>query len=203
MQTAAENWDKLTAASATITALKTEISADAAALDGVQHEQRVGARTVQDVLIAEQTLLTAQTSLAQARHDALIAAYTVRAAVGQLTASSLNSPVEIYDPEIHLNSVRGKWAGFGADDGAPPRLLKTSPLRPLRGVVAPDVLEAPPRSESAFFGASGSDAAPAAVQVHAAVVQPAAIRPASGAVDFDHSSDPLPAASKWMDSTTE
>ncbi|HIJ38961.1 MAG TPA: hypothetical protein HPP80_08705, partial [Rhodospirillaceae bacterium] len=83
------------------------------ALTGVQQELRVGSRTVLDELNARQELLVAQVSLLRARHDAAIAAYSLLAGCGHLTANELNLPLELYDATAHFESVRslpwGPW----------------------------------------------------------------------------------------------
>jgi hypothetical protein len=65
------------------------------------------------VLDAQQELLGAQTNLVGARHDQVVAAYRLLAAVGHLTAHDLNLPVKLYDFEEHYLDVRGKSWGTG------------------------------------------------------------------------------------------
>ena len=82
----------------------------------MRQEAQVGARTVLDVLDAEQALLTSQVNLVRAQHDEVVAAYTVIAAVGRLTARNLSLKVPLYDPEAHYHGVRDQWFGIGIDD---------------------------------------------------------------------------------------
>jgi outer membrane protein len=65
------------------------------------------------VLNAEQEYLQAQVSLVQAKHDEAVANYTLRGAIGQLTAQGLGLPVEVYDPVKHYDEVRDKRIGTG------------------------------------------------------------------------------------------
>ena len=81
------------------------------ALDGVQQEATVGARTVLDVLDAEQELLDGQVQLVQAQRDAIVASYQLLQAMGRLTAQDLGLPVEIYDYDSHYREVSGKLWG--------------------------------------------------------------------------------------------
>ena len=67
------------------------------ALEGVEQEALVGARTVLDVLDAEQERLSAQVRLVRASRDNFVAAYTLLSALGKLTAKNLGVPVEIYN----------------------------------------------------------------------------------------------------------
>lgn len=114
-QSATTAWDALTTARARISSLQDQIQSDRTALDGVQQEALVGSRTVLDILNAEQTLLNSEVSLVRSQHDATIAAYQVRSAVGTLTASGLQLPVALYDPTKNYKEVRGKWFGVGKE----------------------------------------------------------------------------------------
>jgi len=92
---------------------QTTVKADEIAFEGVSKEQRVGGRTVLDVLNAEQELLNAQVSLVTSQRDAIVAAYQVLAAGGVLTAKSLGLKVKLYDPLDHYNDDAARWIGFG------------------------------------------------------------------------------------------
>ena len=81
------------------------------ALEGVQQEATVGARTVLDVLDAEQELLDGQVNLVQAQRDATVASYQLLQALGRLTAQDLNLPVQVYDYDSHYVDVSGKLWG--------------------------------------------------------------------------------------------
>jgi len=123
-------WEALATSRAAITAIQAQIRAAEIALEGVQQEARVGARTVLDVLDAEQELLNARVSLVQSQRDEIVAGYQLAAAVGRLTAQALRLPVEVYDPTVNYNETRGKWwsTGVAADDLPPAQA--TTPLSP-------------------------------------------------------------------------
>jgi outer membrane protein len=108
------SWEALQTARAQTIAFQTAIQAAAVALEGVQREQEVGSRTLLDVLNAEQELLDARVNLVSAQRDETVAAYRLKAAVGQLTARQLGLAVELYDPAVHYEEVRGKWIGGGS-----------------------------------------------------------------------------------------
>jgi outer membrane protein len=42
-------------------------------------------------------------------------AYDLKRAVGELSAARLELAVDIYNPEIHYNEVRGLWWGTSSD----------------------------------------------------------------------------------------
>ncbi len=96
---------------ARIESLKSEVKSSEIALEGVQQEATVGARTVLDVLDAEQELLDGQVELVQAQRDATVASYQLLQALGRLTAQDLGLPVEIYDYDSHYVEVANRLWG--------------------------------------------------------------------------------------------
>ncbi|MGB0683628.1 MAG: TolC family outer membrane protein [Magnetovibrionaceae bacterium] len=111
IESATASWQSLQSARARVDAIKTQIVASEVALEGVQREAAVGSRTVLDVLDAEQERLDANVSLVSAERDLNVAAYELLSALGKLTASDMNLPVEVYDPLEHYDEVRDKWFG--------------------------------------------------------------------------------------------
>ena len=112
-QQATGAWQNLETARAQIVSFESEVRATRIALDGVRQEAEVGARTVLDVLDAEQEALDAQVNLVTARRDEVVAGFQVLAAVGRLTARDLELAVEHYDSEEHYRAVRDKIWGVG------------------------------------------------------------------------------------------
>ena len=96
----------LRAARASRTANREAVSAAEVAFEGTREEARLGARTTLDVLDAEQELLDARTNLISANVDVVIAAYSVLASLGELTARDLNLGVQTYDPSAYYDLVK-------------------------------------------------------------------------------------------------
>lgn len=119
-EAAVQAWENLAAARASIESLSAQVEAANIALEGVQREAQVGARTVLDVLDQEQELLNARVSLVRAQRNSYVAGYQLLAAVGRMTVGSLGLPVETYDPDAHYLDVRNQWFGSSqwADDDA-------------------------------------------------------------------------------------
>jgi len=116
---AISSWESLITARAQIAAFQQTVRANEIALEGVRQENEVGARTVLDVLDAEQELLDAQVNLVVAQRDEIVAAYQVLTAIGRMTAADLELSTGVYDPEADYRAVREKWFGLdapGADD---------------------------------------------------------------------------------------
>jgi outer membrane protein TolC len=102
-------------AQASIASNELAVQANQAAVMGVIQEQRAGERSILDILNAQQELLGGQISLANAEHDATVAAFQLLAATGQLTARLLALDAPLYDPAVHYNENSGKWIGLGTD----------------------------------------------------------------------------------------
>ncbi len=103
-------WEALNTARAEIQSRRDEVRAAEIALEGVRQESIVGARTTLDVLDAEQELLDARVALVVAERDEFVASFELAAAVGGLTATNLELPVELYDAEAHYRNVRSvRW----------------------------------------------------------------------------------------------
>ncbi|HLY57188.1 MAG TPA: TolC family outer membrane protein [Stellaceae bacterium] len=112
VQNAQQSWAAFLAARSAIKDLEHAVAANQGAMKGLEEEVRVGTRTVQDVLLQQQSLFQAQLGLVGAQHDELLDEFTLVAAIGRLTAKNLALPVEYYDPDKHLDAVRDKWFGF-------------------------------------------------------------------------------------------
>ena len=105
-------WAQMIAARAQVKAARSQVDANRAALTGVRKEEKVGQRTLLDVLDAEEELVDSQVLLATNQRDLVVNAYTLVAATGRLTAQMLRLASRIYDPEAHYGEVRRKWFGI-------------------------------------------------------------------------------------------
>ena len=112
VQLATTSWSTLQAGRASISSFASAVRAAQIALEGVQQQALVGTATTLDVLIQNQTLLTTESQLVTAEHDAALAEFNVAAAIGRLIAPELKLPVKLYDMEQHYKEVKDKWIGF-------------------------------------------------------------------------------------------
>ncbi len=110
-QSVTQSWQGLATARAQILARGDQVRASESALRGFRQEYEVGARTLLEVLNAEQDLLNARVSLVTSRRDEVVASYGLLSAMGRLTAQTLSLPVPIYDPTQNYNRVDNKWWG--------------------------------------------------------------------------------------------
>ena len=110
------SWGRLASAKAQISSDRAQVEASQTALNGVREEEKVGQRTLLDVLDAEQELLDAKVALVSTKRDYVVASYSLLGATGRLTVAGLNLPVQIYDPQQHYLEVRRKFYGFRVKD---------------------------------------------------------------------------------------
>jgi outer membrane protein TolC len=106
-------WESLKTARAQIGSIKAAIKANTIALEGVREEAKVGARTVLDILDAEQEYLDSRVALVRAQRDEFVAGYELMSAIGRLSVAHLRLDVTPYDTEQHYREVRNKFWGLG------------------------------------------------------------------------------------------
>ena len=104
-------WSRLIAARAQLRSDEVQVDAARVALNGVREEEKVGQRTLLDVLNAEQEYLDAQVAMIETRHDLVVAGYALLASMGRLTAEHLALDTEVYDAKAHYLEVADKWIG--------------------------------------------------------------------------------------------
>ncbi len=105
-------WSQLLGARAKVQSDETSVEANRTALTGVREEERVGQRTLLDVLNAEQELLNSQVQLASDRRDVVVFSYVLLQAIGRLDVLNLGVTSTVYDDEAHYDEVRRKWFGL-------------------------------------------------------------------------------------------
>src|SRR5215510_1218007 len=127
-------WSQLAAARAQLESDQASVDANRIALAGVREEERVGQRTLLDVLNAEQELLNSEVNLVTTKRNLVVASYNVLSTIGRLNSQELGVASLVYDPEAHYLEVRNKWfdVNITHSDGrretlAPPPPPRTGP----------------------------------------------------------------------------
>jgi outer membrane protein len=110
-------WSNLNAARAQLKSDQSQVQANTTALQGVREEEKVGQRTLLDVLNAEQELLNSQVNLVTTRRNLVVSAYTLLTAIGRMDADQIDVASQVYDPEVHYDEVRRKWWGVNITHG--------------------------------------------------------------------------------------
>lgn len=105
-------WSKLQAAKAQLTSDRVGVEAARVALEGVREEEKVGQRTLLDVLNAEQELLDAEVQQVVTRREVIVTSFGLLASIGRLNADELRLTDTTYDPDVHYAEVERKWWGI-------------------------------------------------------------------------------------------
>jgi outer membrane protein len=104
-------WSQLEAARAQLESDRVAVESNKVALQGVREEEKVGQRTLLDVLNAELEYLNSQVNLETDRANQVIAAYAVISAMGRLDVAWVGAAAYVYDPVVHYKEVRRQWIG--------------------------------------------------------------------------------------------
>jgi len=80
--------------------------------EGVVKQEAVGDKTIQDVLDAQTKWYSYQINHIEAQKGYLIAAYTIKQSIGELTAQALGLKVERFEPEKEFDKIKLKVVGF-------------------------------------------------------------------------------------------
>lgn len=145
-------WSQLAATTAAAARVESEVEADSTALEGNQVEERVGRRSIFELLNAELQLANARIDLLQQRHDEYLAKASVLAAMGLLEARYLTPGLETYEPIKAARRARGgassPWVGLIEGLDRPPGgSVAPLPAAALEaGSKRPDAAAAPPVS---------------------------------------------------------
>ena len=110
-------WSQLEAARAQLQSDRVAVESNKVALQGVREEEKVGQRTLLDVLNAELEYLNSQVNLETTRRNLVVAAYAVIGAMGRLDAEWIGAASYVYDPNVHYKEVRRKWIGLSIKYG--------------------------------------------------------------------------------------
>ncbi len=102
-------WGELMAARGKVRSDKAQIRYAKAALKGVREEERLGQRTLLNVLNAEEEVFDAKRDLLRSQRDIWVAHYELLLALGQLDGGFLALARVQYDPEQHYHEAKSKW----------------------------------------------------------------------------------------------
>ena len=118
---AVQAWSTLIASRAAVISDQQAVASNRTALAGVREEEKVGQRTLLDVLNAEQALLNSEVTLFTDKRNFVFASYNLLSAVGRLNAIELKLNSNVYDETAHYDEVKRKMFGTGIDysDGQP------------------------------------------------------------------------------------
>jgi outer membrane protein len=109
-------WASLQNAGAQIESAQAAVDAGQAVLEGLVQERDVGQRTTLDVLNQQADLVTSRVGLVQSKAQRVVAAFSLIAAVGRLTAVQLGLNVEVKSGHEYAAKVEDIWAELRSID---------------------------------------------------------------------------------------
>lgn len=124
------------AAKAAVLSNETAVEANRLALGGTREEQRVGTRTILDVLNAEQEMLSSDVELVSARRDEYVSGFALLNAMGKAKLQDLNLEGGIlYDPAVNYRRVSRKASDWDDDPRPRPVATRTTEMVPAEPAV--------------------------------------------------------------------
>ncbi len=105
-------WEAFIASKSRIVAASEAVEAAQIAYDGTFQEEKVGSKTILDVLDAEDKLFKVKIAKVDAIKENISSAYQMKAILGQLTAKSLKLKVKFFEPEKEFRKTKFKVVGF-------------------------------------------------------------------------------------------
>ena len=110
VQAVSQAWNQMLAAQGNITSNDQAVRAATVAFEGAQEQYRVGLSTTLDVLLAQETLRTAQLARVQSLRDLYVAQASLLNAMGRLDAASLIQGAPLYDPAASFERIKNNGA---------------------------------------------------------------------------------------------
>jgi outer membrane protein len=165
VQAVSQAWNQMLAAQGNITSNDQAVNAATVAFEGAQEQYRVGLSTTLDVLLAQESLRTAQLSRVQAQRDLYVSQASLLNAMGRLDAASLIQGAELYDPSVSFDRVRNSGAvpwehlvesldAIGGSRPADPSRPIPTPALSTGPVTLNPALQVPSSAEGAAFSTS-------------------------------------------------
>jgi TolC family type I secretion outer membrane protein len=114
VQLTGQAWDTLETERDILPELTHAAKAAEEAYNGVVKQQKLGLKTITDVLVAEQNLIQARIARTTAQFGGITAEFALAQQLGMLTGADLKLNVPLYDATEHFKQVQYKWIGLGS-----------------------------------------------------------------------------------------
>jgi outer membrane protein len=173
VQAVSQAWNQMLAAQGNIASNDQAVNAATVAFEGAQEQYRVGLSTTLDLLLAQETLRTAQLSRVQAQRDLYVAQASLLNAMGRLDAASLIQGAPLYDPADSFDRVKNNgavpWEHLVESLDA---IGGTRPADPSRPIPTPPTAAGPVTLNPATVTAPGANGQPFSTSVPTAPIAP-------------------------------
>lgn len=104
-------WEEYNASQQMILAVNKAVEAEALAVEGITHEERLGLKSLLEVLKAEDRLYAVQLKAIDAEQQNILAAYQISVMIGDLTARKLGIQ-NSFNPEYEFKKIKTQLIGF-------------------------------------------------------------------------------------------
>ena len=145
VQAVSQSWNQMITDRATVVSEQEHVQVARDYFSGTQAEYTVGQRATLDIVIAEQSLVGAELTLAQAKEAAYVASASLLTAMGRLEAKNIVPDVPLYDPAVSFSRVAHSgsvpWEGVVAaiDNFGAPGPGADHPLSSVRADLHPTI----------------------------------------------------------------
>jgi outer membrane protein len=92
-------------------AARQQVAKAESALAGIREEAKFGQRTTFDILNAQLVLVNARIALVGGQYQRVVTTYNLLAAMGRLSAQTLDLGAPLYSPVDHYERVKHQWIG--------------------------------------------------------------------------------------------
>ncbi len=103
-----KSWYSYMTAKASVAATEAAVTASNIAVDGAQQEYDEGVMAITDLLDVQLKKLQSEISLFDAQRNLVVASYSVKSLMGELSAIELKLPMKYYDVEKNYNKIKFK-----------------------------------------------------------------------------------------------
>lgn len=105
-------WEAYNAYKTRLEATEQGVRAANIAYEGILQEEKLGSKTIIDVLNFEDRLNAARNDRVNAERDLILASYRIKSLMGDLTAEKMKLPVEYFDPNKEFKKLKLRIVGF-------------------------------------------------------------------------------------------
>ncbi|MDX1923983.1 MAG: TolC family protein [Rickettsiaceae bacterium] len=106
------HWEDLESTKLALKFAEEELSARKLAYEGLKSSFEVGLSTLLEVLEAEKNLYQSKSNMVETNQALIIAAYTIKSDLAQLTAKSLGLGAKLFDPDLEFRKTKIRIIGF-------------------------------------------------------------------------------------------
>ncbi len=105
-------WEGFNAAKTRVDATFQGVKSAEIAYEGMIQEERLGSKTIVDVLTFEERLNKAREAKIEAQKELILASYRIKSLTGELTAEKMKLPVEYFNPDAEFKKLKLRIVGF-------------------------------------------------------------------------------------------